>query len=68
VVCDERPHTIDRVTYPPADKVTKLGRLNRCGQPMFYGSRGAPVSPLPEGDFPLMLRKRTSVDHPAMSH
>ncbi|WP_316158305.1 MULTISPECIES: hypothetical protein [unclassified Bradyrhizobium] len=43
VVCDERPHTIDRISYPPADKVTKLGRLNRIGQPMFYSSRAAPA-------------------------
>jgi hypothetical protein len=41
VVCNERPQTIDRISYPPADKVTKLGRLNRIGQPMFYSSRAA---------------------------
>jgi hypothetical protein len=43
VVCDERPRTIDRISYPPADKVTRLGRLNRIGQPMFYSSRAAPA-------------------------
>ena len=43
VVCNERPNTIDRISYPPADKVTVLGRLNRIGQPTFYASRGAPA-------------------------
>src|SRR5260370_19607048 len=43
VVCEERPQTIDRISYPPADRVTKLGRLNRIGQSMFYSSRAAPA-------------------------
>lgn len=41
VVCEERPNTIDRISYPPPEKVTKLGRLNRVGISMFYCSRGA---------------------------
>jgi hypothetical protein len=43
VVCGDQPKTIDRISYPPPNKVTKLGRLNRIGQPMFYSSRGAPA-------------------------
>jgi hypothetical protein len=43
VVCDPRPNNIDRISYPPADKITKLGRLNRTQQSMFYASRGAPA-------------------------
>jgi len=38
VACQQRPSTIDRVSYPPPDKVTKLGRVNRIGQPIFYCS------------------------------
>jgi hypothetical protein len=43
VVCNERPDTIDRISYPPPDMVAMLGRLNRVGQPVFYASRGAPA-------------------------
>lgn len=38
VSCPERPSTIERVSYPPADKITRLGRLNRIGTSMFYCS------------------------------
>src|ERR1700730_13941244 len=38
VSCPERPSTIDRVSYPPADKITKLGLVNRIGTSMFYCS------------------------------
>jgi hypothetical protein len=43
VVCNERPNTISRISYPPADKIKKLGRLNRESQSIFYSSRGAPA-------------------------
>lgn len=38
VLCEDQPTTIDRISYPPAERVTKLGRLNRPGTPMFYCS------------------------------
>ncbi len=40
-MCNERPETIETVSYPPADKVKKLGRANRVGQSMFYCCVGA---------------------------
>jgi len=40
-ICKERPEKTDDVSYPPADKVMKLGRANRVGQPMFYCCVGA---------------------------
>jgi hypothetical protein len=40
-ICTERPETTDAVSYPPADKVKKLGRANRVGQSMFYCCVGA---------------------------
>ncbi len=43
VMCPELPCTIDRISYPPPDKVVNLGRANRVGQPMFYASRAAPA-------------------------
>jgi hypothetical protein len=43
VIWQRRPDSIEQLSYPPAEKVTKLGRLNRIGQPMFYASRGAPA-------------------------
>jgi hypothetical protein len=43
VVCEERPRTISRISYPPEEKVMRLGRLNRIGQPIFYSSRAAPA-------------------------
>jgi hypothetical protein len=41
VLCQERPTTIDRLSYPPADRITKLGRVNRVAVPVFYCSRAA---------------------------
>jgi hypothetical protein len=38
----ERPSAIDDLSYPPVDRVTKLGRVNRCGKPMFYCSAAGP--------------------------
>ena len=43
VVWDEPPRFTKDVSYPPANLVSKNGRLNRIGQAMFYGSRGAPA-------------------------
>jgi hypothetical protein len=43
VICDERPTTIDRISYPPVTLITKLGRLNRERQSVFYASCGAPA-------------------------
>lgn len=43
VKCEERPHSITRISYPPPERVTKLGRVNREGQSVFYCSRGAPA-------------------------
>jgi len=42
VVCPERPETVGRISYPPAQFVTSLGRVNRIGRPVFYCSCGAP--------------------------
>ncbi len=33
-----RPLTKSRISYPPIDRVTKNGRLNRAGEAMFYGA------------------------------
>ncbi len=38
----ERPTTTDQLSYPPAAAITKLGRTNRIGQPVFYGSAAGP--------------------------
>jgi hypothetical protein len=38
VFCADRPITVDRISYPPVERVTKLGRLNRPGTPKFYCS------------------------------
>ncbi len=43
VKCSDRPTRVARVSYPPADKVTNYGRVNRDGQSVFYASRGAPA-------------------------
>jgi hypothetical protein len=44
VLCEDRPSTIDRISYPPVERVTRLGRVNRPGTPMFYCSvAAAPV-------------------------
>jgi hypothetical protein len=40
-VCTGRPNTIHDISYPPPDRVKKLGRANRVGQSMFYCSLGA---------------------------
>lgn len=37
---DEKHLTVDWLKYPPSDKVTKYGRVNRPEQSMFYGSVG----------------------------
>ena len=42
VLCQQRPNKIDQVSFPPVDKVTKLGRVNRVGKPMFYCSLAGP--------------------------
>jgi hypothetical protein len=42
VICDERPTTVERISYPKPRYVTKNGRLNRKGHPLFYCSRAAP--------------------------
>jgi hypothetical protein len=39
----QRPGKIDDVSYPPAHRVTKLGRINRIGESVFYCSRAAPA-------------------------
>ncbi len=31
VAWDERPKTIEQLSYPPAERIKKLGRLNRIG-------------------------------------
>jgi hypothetical protein len=43
VAWNERPKTVKGLSYPPAEKITELGRLNREHQPMFYASCGAPA-------------------------
>jgi hypothetical protein len=35
------PSKIDDISYPRADRVTKLGRINRIGKPVFYCSLAA---------------------------
>jgi hypothetical protein len=42
VFCEPRPSTISRLSYPPPEKVTKLQRANRVGQPRFYCSVALP--------------------------
>lgn len=37
----DRPHRVTELSYPPV-AFARLNRANRAGQPMFYGSRGAP--------------------------
>jgi hypothetical protein len=41
VVWPERPNLIADLSYPPV-RYAMLNRASRDGQPMFYGSRGAP--------------------------
>jgi hypothetical protein len=42
VICSQRPDNIDRISYPPPEKVIKLGRVNRVNKPMFYCSMAGP--------------------------
>jgi hypothetical protein len=37
----QRPSKVKDVSYPPCDRVTKLGRINRIGKPVFYCSLAA---------------------------
>jgi hypothetical protein len=41
VPCDERPMSVDRISYPPSNRVLRPGRANREHRPMFYGCVGA---------------------------
>lgn len=43
VICGAQPRYIERISYPPAALITKLGRLNRDHQSMFYASCGGPA-------------------------
>lgn len=43
VICDQQPQAIARISYPPAERITKLGRLNRQNQSVFYATCGAPT-------------------------
>ncbi len=43
VVAAEMPATINRISYPPAELVTKLGRANRIGHSLFYSSVAGPA-------------------------
>lgn len=36
----EKPSYVHQLSYPPAERVSKYGRVNRPGQPIFYGSIG----------------------------
>ena len=38
----QRPDLISQVSFPPPERVTKWGRLNRPGESVFYGSAAAP--------------------------
>lgn len=40
---EQRPTIISRLSYPPPEKVTKLQRANRVGQPRFYCSVALPA-------------------------
>jgi RES domain-containing protein len=42
VFWDHRPDLISHFSYPPPNKVTELGRLNRPGQSVFYASCAPP--------------------------
>jgi hypothetical protein len=42
VKCPERPMTVSCISYPQPHYVTRNGRLNRAGSPVFYCSRAAP--------------------------
>jgi len=43
VICGEQPQDIKRISYPPETVITKLGRLNREKQSIFYATCGAPT-------------------------
>lgn len=43
VRCNERPSVVDQISYPPPDRITKFGRLNRVGVSMFYCTPSAPA-------------------------
>ena len=43
VRCETRPERLERISYPPPERVTQLGRVNRPGQSVFYCSVGAPA-------------------------
>lgn len=43
VRCPTRPEQLERISYPPPDRVTQLGRVNRPRQSVFYCSIGAPA-------------------------
>jgi hypothetical protein len=43
VICKEPPQDISRISYPPSALITKLGRLNREQQSIFYATCGAPA-------------------------
>lgn len=45
VVHREVPGLVSQLSYPPPDRVTKDGRANRAGVPMFYCSAAAPAVP-----------------------
>jgi hypothetical protein len=40
VICDDQPHKISRISYPPVEAVKEDGRLNRAGTSMFYCTAG----------------------------
>jgi len=41
VCCPVRPTSVDRISYPPPDRVAQDGRVNRAGTSMFYCSAAA---------------------------
>jgi hypothetical protein len=61
-IVPKRPRTIAEISYPPAKAVQQLGRLNRTGQSVFYGSVSmhAPVYEInpKQGDFVVISRWR----------
>jgi hypothetical protein len=43
VFWDRRPELISQISYPPPEKVSNIGRLNRPGQSVFYASCAPPA-------------------------
>lgn len=43
VACAMRPESVSQISYPPADRVLALQRLNREGQPRFYCTVAPPA-------------------------